>query len=62
MKELSFEQMENLQGGGWGQRTADCISDAYTNYGWASVAAWVVTAFQPEVGLVVAGVCAYASY
>lgn len=42
---------------GLGQQVADCISDAYTNHGWASVLLWVETAFIPEAVCVVAGAC-----
>ncbi len=51
-----------LRTSGWGQRTMDCITDAYSNYGWASVAAWVVSAFQPSVAVAIAAVCAYREY
>lgn len=51
--------MENLQGGkSWGQNTMNCITDAYTNKGWASVAGWITTAFVPEMAVVVAATCA----
>ena len=43
---------------GWGQDTMDCINDAYSNHGWASVWAWVQTAFIPETGIIIAGTCA----
>ena len=59
MKKLEISQMENLQGGKtWGQNTMDCITDAYTNKGWASVAGWITTAFVPEMAVVVAATCA----
>jgi hypothetical protein len=35
---------------GCGQKVAACIADQYTNHGWKSVAAWVITAFEPEFG------------
>ena len=41
----------------FGQDVSDCISDAYTNHGWASVLLWVETAFIPEAVCVVAGAC-----
>jgi hypothetical protein len=41
-----------------GQCTANCIGDAYTNHGWASVAAWVVSAFFPEAVAAIALDCA----
>jgi|GEM_PF-2883633 hypothetical protein len=40
-----------------GQETMDCITDIYSDQGWASVAGWVLTAFQPEVALAVAAGC-----
>ena len=40
-----------------GQETMDCITDIYSEQGWASVSGWVLTAFQPEVALAVAADC-----
>jgi len=44
--------------GGSGQATADCITDAYSNHGWVSVAAWVTTAFIPATAVAIAADCA----
>ncbi len=40
-----------------GQDVMDCITDAYGNHGWASVALWVETAFIPQAAAVVAIAC-----
>jgi len=58
MKTLALNQMENVQGGNDGPATVACISDVYSNHGWESVAAWVITGFAPEFGLGVAIGCA----
>ena len=70
MKQLSVQQMEEINGGlqaganlkssssgGVGQAVANCISAAYTNNGWLSVWAFVQTAFIPETALAIAGAC-----
>jgi hypothetical protein len=44
--------------GGCGQRTMNCISDVYTGHGWASVWAFVQTAFIPETAAAFAIGCA----
>jgi len=41
-----------------GQRTIDCINDAYTNHGWASVFLTIETAFIPWTGVAIAAACA----
>lgn len=41
-----------------GQKTADCLADAYTNHGWVSVWAFVQTAFIPATGVALAAACA----
>lgn len=35
----------------------DCITDAYGNHGWASVAIWIESAFIPQTAAVVAIAC-----
>ncbi len=65
-KGANFEKLithnTGMRSAGWGQRTADCIVDAYSNYGWASVAAILVTGYMPGVGVAIAAVCAYNQY
>lgn len=46
----------------WGQDTADCINDAYTNHGWTSVGLWIESICIPETGIVVAAACAITNY
>ncbi len=58
MKELSFEKMETVFGGSWGQKTMDCITNVYTSHGWISVWAWMQTAYLPITGVTLAGACA----
>jgi len=41
-----------------GQDVADCLNEVYTKHGWASVSAWVVSAFIPETVAVFAADCA----
>lgn len=41
-----------------GQQIADCVSDAYTNDGWASVGLGILTAFVPETAVAAVLVCA----
>lgn len=43
--------------GDCGQAVADCIDQAYTGCGWASVGLWIATAFIPEVAVATAIVC-----
>jgi hypothetical protein len=62
MKELTFEHMEEVQGGSWGQDTMNCVTDAYTNYGWSSVVAWVATAAFWPISLGFVATCAVATY
>ena len=40
-----------------GQAVIDCMQDAYTNHGWASVAALVSSAFVPDVMVGIGAVC-----
>lgn len=40
-----------------GQDVMDCITDAYGNHGWASVAIWIESAFIPQTAAVVAIAC-----
>lgn len=49
---------EKTQVKGWGQDTADCIVDVYSNHGWISVWAFVQTAFIPATGAALAAACA----
>jgi len=49
---------EKIQVKGWGQDTADCIVDVYSNHGWISVWAFVQTAFIPATGAALAAACA----
>jgi hypothetical protein len=44
---------------GCGQKVIDCIQDAYTQHGWASVWALVQTAFIPETAVAIAYACCY---
>ena len=46
----------------WGQDTMDCMTDAYSNKGWASVVLFVETAFIPQTAVAIAAVCAYKNY
>lgn len=62
MKNLELKQMENYQATGYGQDLADCISDAYTNHGWASVITWATTLYNPAFGAGIAAGCAIAVY
>ncbi len=48
----------NPQARGCGQATADCIVDAYSNHGWASVYIFVQTAFLPQTAAGIAIACA----
>jgi hypothetical protein len=41
-----------------GQRTMDCINDAYSNHGWVSVFLTIETAFIPWTGVAIAAACA----
>lgn len=40
-----------------GQAVIDCINDAYSNHGWASVGLFLTSAFIPETAVVVAAAC-----
>ena len=42
----------------WGQKTADCISDVYSNHGWMSVWASVQSGFIPATAGAIAAGCA----
>jgi len=59
-KTVSVNEVQNqIQNrGGCGQATADCITSAYTEQGWYSVAGWIITGFQPWFGVAVATGCA----
>jgi len=54
--ELNINEMVEIQGGS-GQDVANCISDAYTNHGWISVALWVESTFIQETLVAVAADC-----
>lgn len=41
-----------------GQRTMDCIQDAYSNHGWVSVWVTVQSIFIPMTGVAIAAACA----
>lgn len=62
MKELSFERMEEMHGGGWfsdwGDSTAECVKEVYSDHGWATVLAWGVSAFVPELAATYIAYCA----
>jgi hypothetical protein len=58
MKELSFEKMEEIQGGGKGHDTRECIEHAYRKNGWISTWAMIQTAFIPATIIAIAGACA----
>jgi hypothetical protein len=47
---------------GWGEDTMGCLSDAYTNHGWASVWVTIQTAFIPETAVAFAAACAIKNY
>ena len=40
-----------------GQAVADCLSDNYTQQGWASVVGWGITLFQPWFGVAMIAGC-----
>jgi len=44
--------------GDCGASVAGCVSDAYSNHGWLSVALFVESAFIPETTVVIAAACA----
>lgn len=46
----------------WGQNTATCLQDVYTNYGWVSVWATVQSAFLPQTAAALAAACAIDAY
>nr|WP_309757084.1 hypothetical protein [Flavobacterium sp.] len=51
--------MENLEGGLCsGQSVMDCVTDVYSNHGWASITVGVVSAFIPQTFVVYAVACA----
>lgn len=54
---IEVTNKKNRKKDGCGQAVMDCIQDVYSNHGWASVAAWVTTAFIPETALIFAGAC-----
>lgn len=51
----SFKSKNLLRG--CGEDVADCVSDAYSNHGWKSVASWVITGFYPAFGVGIALGC-----
>lgn len=58
MKTLNLNEMEIIEGGKTkGELIAECIADAYSNHGWASVALGLMTAVQPEGAFFVAAAC-----
>ncbi|MFA3782321.1 hypothetical protein ABRY23_04570 [Melioribacteraceae bacterium 4301-Me] len=57
MKELTVEQMEEINGGLSGSAVMSCIQDAYSNHGWISVALFLETAFIPWTAAVIAADC-----
>ncbi len=61
MKKLELNQMENLEGGFArcsGQAIMDCVSDVYSNHGWASLAVGITSCFIPQTFAVYAVACA----
>ena len=46
----------------WGERTASCLSDAYSGHGWASVWAVIQSGFIPQTAVALAAVCAIKNY
>lgn len=51
------DETQNATSRSCGQGAASCISGAYSNHGWMSVALWVETAIIPETAIAVAGAC-----
>lgn len=56
--DCSYLQKKVTRSSGIGQGTADCINDAYSNKGWASVLLWVETAYIPFTAVAIAADCA----
>ena len=50
--------MEVIEGGKNGQDTLNCVGDAYTNHGWASIALGLVSALAPAGLFVTTYACA----
>ena len=46
----------------WGQKTANCMNDAYSNHGWATVWLYVQSAFIPQTAVAIAAVCAIKNF
>lgn len=46
----------------WGQNTAACLQDVYTNHGWLSIWVTVQTAFLPQTAAALAAACAIDAY
>lgn len=46
----------------WGEATAQCIGDAYSNHGWLSVWATIQTAYIPATAAGIAAACAIKNY
>lgn len=42
---------------GFGQQVMDCITDAYSKHGWASVLLWIETALIPQAAVIMTGAC-----
>lgn len=45
-----------------GQQTMNCLSNAYTNHGWASLGLTVGSIFYPELTIIVAGGCLHSCH
>jgi hypothetical protein len=48
----------NTEDPDFADKVLDCLEDAYTNHGWASVGLWILTGFYPAVGVGAAIGCA----
>lgn len=46
----------------WGENTAACLDDVYSNHGWVSVWATIQSAFIPQTAVVLAVACAMDAY
>jgi hypothetical protein len=55
-KEVEVTTLKSANG--TGQKTIDCINDAYTNHGWISVWAFVQSVFIPQTAVLIAADCA----
>lgn len=45
-----------------GQQTMNCLSNAYTNHGWASLGLTIGSIFYPELTIIVAGGCLHSCH